>query len=121
MKEQAYPGCLVRRVYKSPYTNMNLSLRTDFGCTEAVLAENCGFDRFYRIADLLMEQLKVRFTQKKDDSETSYWNFNFKGHRLTLHYNIYDGVSIFPQALRAAGRTDNEAVMELAGALTQLP
>ena len=100
---------------------MTLTLRTDFGCTEAVIAEHCGFDRFYRIADILADRLKVRFTEKQDDSETSYWDFLFKGHRLTLHYNIYDGVSIFPCNCKTAARKDNDAVMELAKALTEMP
>ena len=99
---------------------MTLTLRTDYGCTEAVIAENCGFDRFYKIADILAEQLRIRFTNKIDDSDTSYWDFNFKGHRLTLHYNIYDGVSIFPSNSRNAAQKDNDAVMELAKVLTQV-
>ena len=100
---------------------MTLSLRNDYGCTEAVIAENCGFDKFYKVADLLAEQLRIRFTTKVDDSDTSYWDFQYKGHKLTLHYNIYDGVSIFPRNLKGAGRRDNDAVMELAKALQGLP
>ncbi|MDX2049389.1 MAG: DUF3630 family protein [Chitinophagaceae bacterium] len=93
---------------------MTLTLRTDYGCTEAVISENCGFDKFYNVADLLAEQLRIRFTNKIDDSDTSYWDFIFKGQKLTLHYNIYDGVSIFPRSWKEAVRKDNEAVQELA-------
>ena len=99
---------------------MNLTLRNDFGCTEAVLAENCGFDRFYRIADMLVERLMVRFTRKCDDCEASNWHFTFHGQRLTLHYNLYDGVTVFPQEMRAASPGDNQAVRELAGTLTRM-
>lgn len=93
---------------------MNLTLRNDYGCTEAVIAENCGFDKFYKVADLLADKIKIKFTNKIDDSDTSYWDFIFKGHKLTLHYNIYDGVSIFPRNWKDAPRKDNEAVTELA-------
>ncbi len=99
---------------------MNLTLRNDYGCTEAVIAENCGFDRFQSIADLLSEKLKIRFTSKADDSEISYWDFLFKGKKLTLHFNIYDGVSIFPSKCKMAMKKDNEAVLELAHMLTTL-
>jgi hypothetical protein len=99
---------------------MTLSLRNDYGCTEAVIAENCGFDKFYKVADLLAEKLRIRFTTKVDDSDTSYWDFLYRGHKLTLHYNIYDGVSIFPRSLKGAARKDNEAVLELARALQGL-
>ena len=93
---------------------MDLTLRNDYGCTEAVIAENCGFDKFYKVADLLVDKIKIKFTNKIDDSDTSYWDFIFKGHKLTLHYNIYDGVSIFPRNWKDAPRKDNEAVQELA-------
>jgi len=96
---------------------MDLTLRNEFGCTEAVIAENCGFDKFYKVADLLAEKIKIKFTNKIDDSDTSYWDFLFKGHKLTLHYNIYDGVSIFPRNWKDSPRRDSDAVRELADIL----
>ena len=96
---------------------MNLTLRNDYGCTEAVIDENCGFDKFYGIAGLLTEKLQVHFTNKIDDLDTSYWDFNYNGHKLTLHYNIYDGVSILPVRLKNAVAKDNEAIKELARVL----
>ena len=96
---------------------MNLTLRNDYGCTEAVIDENCGFDKFYGVAGLLADKLQVQFTNKIDDLDTSYWDFNYNGHKLTLHYNIYDGVSILPVRLRRAVAKDNEAIKELAGLL----
>jgi uncharacterized membrane-anchored protein len=38
----------------------------------------------------------------------------FKGHTLTLHYNIYTGISIYPRKFREAPRKDNDAVVEVA-------
>ncbi|MCO5241354.1 MAG: DUF3630 family protein [Chitinophagaceae bacterium] len=96
---------------------MNLTLRTDYGCTEAVIDKNCGFDKFYGVAGLLTDKLQVRFTNKIDDQDTSYWDFNYKGHKFTLHYNIYNGVSILPVRLRRAAAMENEAIKELAGIL----
>ncbi|MBX2922461.1 MAG: DUF3630 family protein [Chitinophagaceae bacterium] len=99
---------------------MNLTLRNDYGCVEAVIDENCGFDKFYGIAGLLTDKLQVNFTNKIDDLDTSYWDFNFRGHKLTLHYNIYDGVSIFPVRHKDAVQKDNEAIKELAHLLENL-
>ena len=99
---------------------MNLTLRNDYGCTEAVIDENCGFDKFYGVAGLLADKLQVKFTNKIDDLDTSYWDFNYNGHKLTLHYNIYNGVSILPVRLRQAAAKDNEAIRELAGVLEQI-
>ncbi|MBX3254814.1 MAG: DUF3630 family protein [Chitinophagaceae bacterium] len=99
---------------------MNLTLRNDYGCIEAVIDENCGFEKFYGIAGLLTDKLQVNFTNKIDDLDTSYWDFNFKGQKLTLHYNIYDGVSIFPVRHKDAVPKDNEAIKELARILENL-
>ena len=49
---------------------MNLTLRNDYGCTEAVIDENCGFDKFYGVASLLTDKLNLNFTNKIDDSNT---------------------------------------------------
>ena len=93
---------------------MSLTLRTDFGCTEAIIDDDCGLKRFYEVADILSDDLSIRFTQKQDDFDTLTWNFHYKGHILTLHYNIYTGISIYPFKSREAVRKDNDAVIEVA-------
>lgn len=93
---------------------MSLTLRTDFGCTEAIIDDDCGLKRFYEVADILTDELEIRFTQKQDDFDTLTWNFLYKGHILTLHYNIYTGISIYPFKFREAPRKDNDAVIEVA-------
>lgn len=96
---------------------MSLTLRTNLGCTEAVIADDGGLRRFYQVADILSEDLKIKFSNKEDDFDTIDWEFKFKGHNLTLHYNIYNGISIFPTKTRDALNKDNKAVVELAGLL----
>ncbi|HLX92252.1 MAG TPA: DUF3630 family protein [Puia sp.] len=93
---------------------MSLTLRTDFGCTEAVIDDDCGLKRFYEVANILSDDLEIRFTQKTDDFDSMMWDFAFKGHTLTLHYNIYTGISIYPRKFREAVRKDNDAVVEVA-------
>ena len=75
---------------------MSLTLRTTLGCTEAVIADDGGLKSFYQVADILSVDLRLIFSNKEDDFDTIDWEFKFKGHNLTLHYNIYSGVSIFP-------------------------
>lgn len=99
---------------------MDLTLRNDYGCVEAVIDGSCGFDKFYGIAGLLAEKLNLQFTNKIDDLNSSYWDFRYNGQKLTLHYNVYDGVSILPVRLRRAAEKDNQAIKELAGLLQQL-
>ena len=65
---------------------MCYELKTNNGCTEAVIDDNCGISKFYAIA---------------------------KNQFLTLHYNIFNGVSIYPQQATNT-KSDNKIVMEVA-------
>jgi hypothetical protein len=96
---------------------MSLALRTDFGCTEAIIDDDCGLKRFYEVANILSDDLEIKFQNKLDDFDTLTWDFNFKGYLLTLHYNIYTGISIYPRKFRAAPRKENDAVIEVASFL----
>ena len=92
---------------------MSYQLKTKSGGTEAVIDDNCGISKFYAIAHTLSDQLEVIFMNQVDDTETLDWDFKYKDQYLTLHYNIFEGVSIFPQEIKSA-KTVNVAVMEVA-------
>ncbi len=96
---------------------MSLTLRTNLGCTEAVIADDGGLKQFYRVANVLSHDFDITFSNKEDDFDTIDWEFRFKGHNLTLHYSIYNGISIFPTKTRDAMSKDNKAVVELANVL----
>lgn len=98
---------------------MSLTLRTTLGCTEAIIEDDGGLKRFYQVADILSEDMHIKFSHKEDDFDTIDWEFRFKGHNLTLHYNIYNGISIFPTKTRDALNKDNKAVVELAGVVEE--
>lgn len=96
---------------------MSLTLRTTLGCTEAVIDGDGGLKRFYQIADILSDDLKVSFTNKEDDFDAISWDFHLGHHELTLQYSIYNGISVFPTRTKDARKRDNKAVIELAGVL----
>ena len=96
---------------------MSLTLRTDFGCTEAVIEDDCGLKRFYEVANILSDDLKINFQNKLDDFDSLMWDFSYQGYALTLHYNIYTGISIYPRKFREALKKENEAVVEVASYL----
>ena len=73
-------------------------LKTHYGGTEAVIDDNCGISKFYLIANTLTDELKVTFLNQVDDADSLDWDFQYKNHYLTLHYNIFNGVSILPQS-----------------------
>jgi hypothetical protein len=91
---------------------MSYQLTSADGNIEAVIDDNCGMTKFLNIANTLSRECKVKFTAKDDSGDTADWFFTYKGHGLTLHYNIYSGVSICNSNNR-----DNEAVTELASML----
>lgn len=96
---------------------MSLTLRTTLGCTEAVLSDDGGLKQFYHVANILSQDFDVNFSNKEDDFDTIDWEFRFKGHSMTLHYSIYNGISLFPTKTRDALNKDNKAVVELANVL----
>jgi hypothetical protein len=98
---------------------MSLTLRSNLGCTEAVISDDGGLKQFYHVAGILSQDFKINFSNKEDDFDTINWEFKFKGQYLTLHYNIYNGISIFPTKTRDALNKDNKAVVELAGVLEE--
>lgn len=90
---------------------MSYQLKTSNGGTEAVIDDNCGISKFYAIANTLADDLQVKFLNQIDDAETLDWDFQYRGQLLTLHYNIFNGVSIFPQQTKDL---KNNRVMEVA-------
>ena len=98
---------------------MSLTLRTTFGCTEAVLDDDGSLKRFYQVADILKELFGIQFSNKEDDFDAINWDFFLARHRLTLHYSIYNGISIFPTKTKDARRSENNIVVELASVLEE--
>lgn len=61
---------------------------------EVIIDDNCGISKFYAIASLLQDDLKVDFLNQVDDVELLNWDFSYKKKFLTLHFDVYGGVSI---------------------------
>lgn len=80
--------------------------------TPKVIDENGSLTQFYNLTDVLSKTRYVRFIDKVDEADNIEWNFKYRGRQLTLQYNIYNGVSIFPQDMK-----DTETVSKLLGKL----
>jgi hypothetical protein len=91
---------------------MSYQLTSASGSIEAVIDDNCGMKKFFSIAEALVREFKIKFLSKEDNSDTIDWIFSYKGHKLILHYNIYNGVSICN-----TNSKDNGIVSELAQSL----
>jgi len=91
----------------------NLQINTDRGWKEVIIDGNCDFYKFERAVKFLQKDLGIHFNQKLQDLESAYWDFKFKKSALTLHYNIYLGLSLFPTKLDAASPMENQCVLDL--------
>ena len=87
---------------------------TSNGWTEVTLLKNCEMQQVTQVAAIMTEKLNIHFTTKMNDMDSLYWDFNYEGAELCLHYNIYVGISIFPLRFKKAQEWENEAVLKLA-------
>jgi hypothetical protein len=92
---------------------MGVLIEKEKGWTEAILDSNCGYDKFYTAAEIIQRDFQINFISKLDDFDSLYWDFIFEGSQLTLHYNTFFGVSIFPKAFKSASENDNKKVIEI--------
>ena len=92
---------------------MNPTLRNHIGYNEAILDDTASFENFFQWADLLAEKLNISFTRKLDDFEALYWDFLYKGTTLTLSYNIFNGITVFPALEERSDAFENVAIAEL--------
>ena len=85
----------------------------DYNTTySTIIDDNASLQQFYLLTNELSRIRKVRFTDKLDEADSIEWNFKYRGHPLSLSYNIYTGVTLSPQNSK-----DVKVVMELAGKL----
>ena len=68
---------------------MKPKLETEKGWTEAIVDDDCEFSKFYIVADVLSNDFNLIFSNKLNDFDTLYWDFEYRGSDLVLHYNIY--------------------------------
>lgn len=87
---------------------------TSNGWTEVTLLKNCEMQQVTQVAAIMTEKLNIHFTTQMNDMDSLYWDFNYEGAELCLHYSFYVGISIFPLRFKQAKKWENEAVVKLA-------
>jgi hypothetical protein len=61
---------------------------------QTIIDDNCGINKFYKVANLLQDNLSIRFINQVDDIELLNWDFSYKNKFLTLQFSVYGGVSL---------------------------
>lgn len=92
---------------------MYYHLKNKHGNIEAVIDDNCGISKFYTVAAMLFAELNVDFLKREKNTESLLWEFRYKNQVLTLHYNVFNGVSLFPKHLESVLQ-ENNMVLEIA-------
>jgi len=82
-----------------------------------IIDDNASLQQFYHLTNELSRNKKVKFTGKLDEADNIEWNFKYRGHALTLQYNIYGGVTLSPQNDKDA-KLANELILKLKASKT---
>jgi hypothetical protein len=96
---------------------MSFKIENRSGYNEVIIYDDCSFENAYAAGKILIKNFNIFFTQKIEDLESFYWDFEYQGSKLTLHYNVFVGLSIFPLAAKEAGKLDNENAKKIGGLL----
>jgi hypothetical protein len=81
--------------------------------TEVVIDDNCDFAMFYRTVEVLQENFIVTFCNIISDFDTLYWDFLSDGVSMTLHYNVFFGITLYPTKMSKANDGENLSVLQL--------
>ena len=54
---------------------------------------------FYQLTNRLTKLRFVRFTGKEDEADCILWTFTYRGRKFILQYSIYNGISLFAEAV----------------------
>lgn len=60
-------------------------LETEKGWTEAIIDDDCELNKFYEIAGLLSSDFSLIFSNKLDDIDTLYWDFEYNANVSSSH------------------------------------
>ena len=61
------------------------------------LKESCEYEDFYQIISLLEEKFGGSVVEKLDDFDGLFWCVRVDEVDMVVHYNIYEGVVLYPE------------------------
>ena len=61
------------------------------------LKESCEYEDFYQIISLLEEKFGGSVVEKLDDFDGLFWCVRVDEVDIVVHYNIYEGVVLYPE------------------------
>ena len=67
--------------------------------SEILITEQADNSLFERFADRIVIEFKAKIIGKANDLDSIYWDFQIKSEIITLHYQVFLGIYIFPKEL----------------------
>ncbi len=83
------------------------------GWLEVEIENKCDYSKFEEAANILKKQFNISFVEKLNHLDDAYWDFIYKGCELTLHFNHYCGITLFPKKFRKATTEENQGAKEI--------
>jgi hypothetical protein len=85
----------------------------EYDINEIIVCSDCSYDDFVAVAALVSNSLGINYLEKIGDYESQYWNFEFEGISITIHYNLYLGISIFPEKKQVPAEIKNQTIIQI--------
>ena len=63
---------------------------------QITVSEPADMSLFEKIASVIESEIEGQWIEKLTSPDQCYWDFETEGEKLTLHYEHYLGISIFP-------------------------
>jgi hypothetical protein len=77
------------------------------------LSQNCDHVEFYNVATNIENLLGITFFNKTNDFDSLFWDFQYRDTVLTLHFNVFLGLSIYPAKCMDCGLDDQKIMEEI--------
>lgn len=87
---------------------------------EIVVCSDCSYNDFVSVAEIVKHSLDINYLKKIGDYESHYWDFEFDGVSITIHYNLYLGISIFPKKEQTPTEIRNQTMIEIFDKLSNI-
>jgi hypothetical protein len=83
------------------------------GWIEVEIDNNCDYQKFEEAANVLKKEFGAKFIEKLNHLDNAYWDFMYNDCELTLHFNHFLGISLFPKTFGESTANDNDCAKEI--------
>ena len=79
-------------------------------CIEILISSEIGSNLFEKLENRIITKFKGEIISKISDLDSTYYDFKINSNLITLHKQVFTGISIFPVDLNNASTECNDIV-----------